>query len=71
MAVARDIIKRDLAGSLAYAKASSIRRAVILGSTEQPPETVLIHDLTTDLRRTVPVGAFVQAVARGDAPWPA
>jgi ATP phosphoribosyltransferase regulatory subunit len=71
MAVARDIIKRDLAGSLAYAKASTIRRAVILGSTEQPPETVLIHDLTTDLRRTVPVEAFVQAVARGDSPWPA
>jgi hypothetical protein len=44
---------------------------VILGSTEQPPETVLIHDLTTDLRRTVPVEAFMQAVARGDSPWPA
>jgi len=69
LAVARDIIKRDLAGSLAYAKASAIRRAVILGSAEQPPETVLVHDLVTGTRRTLPLGAFVQAVAQGDSPW--
>ena len=70
LAVARDIIKRDLAGSLAYAKASAIRRAVILGSAEQPPETVLVHDLVTGTRRTLPLGAFVQAVAQGDSIWP-
>jgi ATP phosphoribosyltransferase regulatory subunit len=68
-AVARDIIKRDLAGSLDYARASAIRRAVILGSAEQPPETVLIHDLTTETRRTLPLEAFVRAVAQGDSPW--
>ncbi len=70
LAVARDIIKRDLAGSLEYARASAIRRAVILGSAEQPPETVLIHDLPTETRRILPLEAFVQAVGEGDSPWP-
>jgi ATP phosphoribosyltransferase regulatory subunit len=69
IAVARDIIKRDLAGSLAYARDSAIRRAVILGSAEQPPETVLIHELTTGARHTLPLDAFTQAVARGESPW--
>ncbi len=69
IAVARDIIKRDLAGSLAYAKASAIRRAVILASAEQPPETVLIYDLTGEARRILPLESFVQAVAQGDSPW--
>jgi len=68
-AVARDIIKRDLAGSLDYARASAIRRAVILGSAEQPPETVLIHDLNAGTRRILPLEAFVQTIARGDSPW--
>jgi ATP phosphoribosyltransferase regulatory subunit len=71
LSVARDIIKRDLAGSLAYARALAIRRAVILGSTEQPPGTVLIHDLTTDTRRTMPLESFFQAVAQGNSAWPA
>jgi ATP phosphoribosyltransferase regulatory subunit len=70
IAVARDIIKRDLAGSLAYARASAIRRAVILGSAGQPPETVLIHDLNTQRQHTVPLEAFVLAAAQGDSPWP-
>ncbi|MBI2001298.1 MAG: ATP phosphoribosyltransferase regulatory subunit, partial [candidate division NC10 bacterium] len=69
LAVARDIIKRDLAGSLDYARASAIRRAVILGSAEQPPETVLILDLATETRRSLPFEAFVQAVAQGESPW--
>ena len=70
LAVARDIIKRDLAGSLAYARAAAIRRALILGSTEQPPETVLIHDLSTQGRRILPLEAFMQAAAQGDSLWP-
>ncbi len=69
LAVARDIIKRDLAGSLAYAGASAIRRAVILGSAEQPPETVLVHNLATGTRRALPLEAFVRAVEQGDSPW--
>ena len=68
--MARDIIKRELAGSLEYARASAIRWAVILGSAEQPPESVLIHDLSTETRRTLPLEALVRAVAQGDLPWP-
>ena len=70
IAVARDIIKRELAGSLEYARESAIRRAVILGSADQPPESVLIHDLGTGTRRTLPFEAFVRAVAQGDFTWP-
>jgi ATP phosphoribosyltransferase regulatory subunit len=70
MAVARDIIKRDLAGSLAFARATGIRRAVILGAGDQPPETVLIQDVTTGMQHTLPLETFVQAVAQGDSPWP-
>jgi ATP phosphoribosyltransferase regulatory subunit len=69
-AVARDIIKRELAGSLAYARASATRRAVILGSAEQPPDTVLIHDLATETRSSLPLEAFMQAVVQGESPWP-
>jgi ATP phosphoribosyltransferase regulatory subunit len=70
MSVARDIIKRDLAGSMDYARQSAIKRAVILGSAEQPPDTVLIHELATGVRRTLPLEAFVRAIAQGDSPWP-
>ena len=69
-AVARDIINRELAGSLDYARASAIRRAVILGSIEQPPETVLVHDLTTEIRHALPLEAFERAVSQGDFTWP-
>ena len=69
-AVARDIIKRNLAGSLAYAKAAGIRRALILGSADQPPETVLIRDVQTDTQRPLPLETFVQAVVQGGSPWP-
>jgi histidyl-tRNA synthetase len=67
--VARDIIKRELAGSLAYARAAAIRRAVILGAAGEPPGTVLVHDLTTGVRHTTSLEAFERAVAQGDAPW--
>jgi ATP phosphoribosyltransferase regulatory subunit len=70
IAVARDIIKRDLAGSLDYARQSAIKRAIILGSAEQAPETVLIQNLATGGRHTLPLEAFVQAIAQDDSPWP-
>jgi ATP phosphoribosyltransferase regulatory subunit len=70
LSVARDIIKRPLAGSLAYAKESAIRRAVILGSREQPAETVVICDLATDARHTVPLPTLMEAAARGEPLWP-
>jgi len=67
--VARDIIKRELAGSLAYAKAMAIRSAVILGVADQPAGTVLVHDVRTETRRAIALEAFEGAVAQGDAPW--
>jgi ATP phosphoribosyltransferase regulatory subunit len=70
LSVARDIIKRPLAGSLAYAKASSIRRAVILGSEEQPPETVVVCDPATGQRHALPLPAFLEALLQGQPPWP-
>ena len=69
VAVARDIIKRELAGSLAYAKGSAIRWALILGSAEQPAGTVLMHNNSTGARRSMPLETFVQAVTKGDSPW--
>src|SRR5574341_967755 len=63
LTVARDIIRRPLAGSLAYAKASAIRRVVILGSEEQPPDTVVICDLSADARRALPLSAIMEAAA--------
>ncbi len=70
IAVARDIIKRDLTGSLDYARQSAIKRAVILGSADQPPDTVLLHEVTTGERRTLPLEAFVRAIEQDDSPWP-
>jgi len=70
IAVARDIIKRNLAGSLDYARQSAIKRAVILGSAEQPPNTVLIHELSTGARRILPLEAFVRSIEQNDSPWP-
>ena len=70
LSVARDIIKRPLAGSLAYAKESAIRRAIVLGLEEQPPETVVICDLATDARHTVPLPTLMEAAARGEPLWP-
>jgi ATP phosphoribosyltransferase regulatory subunit len=68
VSVARDIIKRELEGSLAYARASAIRTAVILGLADQPAGTVVVHDLRTESRRAIPLEAFERAVAQGDAP---
>jgi ATP phosphoribosyltransferase regulatory subunit len=67
--VARDIIKREWAGSLAYAKAAAIRSAVILGAADQPAGTVLVQDVQTETCRAMPLEVFERAVAQGDAPW--
>ncbi|HSB79821.1 MAG TPA: ATP phosphoribosyltransferase regulatory subunit [Candidatus Methylomirabilis sp.] len=69
--VARDIIKRPLAGSLTYARASAIRRAVILGSEDQPPDTVVLWDLATNARHTLPLSVFMGSLTEGEPPWPA
>ena len=69
VAVARDIIKRELAGSLAYAKAAAIRYAVILGLEDRPAGTVVVHAVRTDAQRAFSLEAFEREVAAGDTPW--
>ncbi len=66
VAVARDIIRRPLPDSLAYARTSAIRWALVLGSPGQPPGTVLVHDLASDGRRLVPVDDLEAAVSHGE-----
>ena len=67
--VARDIIRRELAGSLAYAKAAAIGHVIILGLADRPAGTVLVHNVRTEVQRTFSLQAFERAVAEGDAPW--
>jgi len=67
--VARDIIKRELTGSLAYARAAAIRSAIVLGLADQPAGTVLVYDVPTETRRPLSLDVFERAVAQGDAPW--
>jgi histidyl-tRNA synthetase len=67
--VARDIIKRELTGSLAYARAAAIRSAIVLGLADQPAGTVLVYDVPTGTRRPLSLDVFERAVAQGDAPW--
>jgi ATP phosphoribosyltransferase regulatory subunit len=71
LAVARDIIKRELAGSIAYARASGVRRAVILGSPEHPAGTALVQDLATEERQAIAIEALMAAIEDGRLPWPA
>ena len=67
--VARDIIRRELAGSLAYAKAAAIGHVIILGLADRPAGTVLVHNVRTEAQRAFSLEAFERAVAEGDAPW--
>lgn len=67
MSVAREIIKREPTGSLAYPKAGGIRSVVILA--DQPAGAILEHDVRTETRRAFPRDAFERAVAQGDALW--
>lgn len=66
LSVARDIIQRDLAASLEYAKGMAMRRAVILGLAGEPPGTVVVQDLATDARRSFAPEAFERAIASGE-----
>ena len=67
--MARDIIRRELEGSLAYGKASGIRRAVILGAASRPPGNAVIVDLASDAERVLPLHVFEQAIERGGTIW--
>jgi ATP phosphoribosyltransferase regulatory subunit len=66
--VARDIIRRDLAGSLAYAQRMRIARGIALGADGLGPDEALLTDLEAGWQRVVPLRELVQVVASLDAP---
>jgi ATP phosphoribosyltransferase regulatory subunit len=65
--VARDIIRRDLAGSLAYAQRMGVARGIILGTNGLGQHEALLKDLEAGWERVVPVGELVQVIASLDA----
>jgi ATP phosphoribosyltransferase regulatory subunit len=65
--VARDIIRRDLAGSLAYAQRMGIARGIILGGNGLGHQEALLKDLEAGWERVVPVSELVQVIASLDA----
>jgi ATP phosphoribosyltransferase regulatory subunit len=67
--VARDIIRRDLAGSLAYAQRMGIARGIILGAPGLGAQEALLKDLEAGWERVVAVSELVQViVSLGDHP---
>ena len=64
--VARDIIRRDLAGSLAYAQRMGIARGIILGTDGLGPHEALLKDLEAGWERVVSVSELVQVIASLD-----
>ena len=67
---ARDIIKRDLEGSLDYAKASGIGRAIVLGRPGVPQDQLIIRDVASGVEERVPIERFCIEVERGERRWP-
>ena len=67
---ARDIIKRDLDGSLDYAKASGIGLAIVLGWPGVPQDELIIRDLASGVEERVPIERFCGEVERGERRWP-
>ena len=67
---ARDIITRDLEGSLEYARASGMGHAIILGRTEVPQDELIVKDLASGSEERVPIERFCLQVQRGDRRWP-
>ncbi len=69
-AVARDIIRRDLDGSLHYARVSAIPRAIILGLERMPRDALALRDLTAGTETTFSIAEFCQHVKDGTLTWP-
>jgi ATP phosphoribosyltransferase regulatory subunit len=64
--VARDIIRRDLAGSLAYAQRMGIARGIILGTNGLGPQEALLKDLEAGWERVMSVSELVQVIVSLD-----
>lgn len=68
--VARDIIKRDLPGSLAYARDASIGRAIVLGTAGCKKDELILKDLLSDREEIHSIEGFSQKVSSGELRWP-
>jgi histidyl-tRNA synthetase len=64
--VARDIIRRDLAGSLAYAQRMGIARGIILGTNGLGAHEALLKDLEAGWERVVSVSELVPVIVSLD-----
>jgi ATP phosphoribosyltransferase regulatory subunit len=64
--VARDIIHRDLAGSLAYAQRMGIARGIILGTNGLGPREALLKDLEAGWERVISMSELVQVIVSLD-----
>ena len=62
--VARDIVSRVLAESLAYARAHRVRHALVVGSERTTTGEVLAIDLVAGTERVLPVSAVLEAPER-------
>ena len=62
--VARDIVSRGLAESLAYARAHRVRHALVVGSERTTTGEVLAIDLVAGTERVLPVSAVLEAPER-------
>ena len=69
-AVARDIIQRELKGSLDYARFNAIPRTIILGLEGIPRDVLTLRDLTAGTETTLPIAEFCQHVKDGTLQWP-
>jgi len=64
--VARDIIRRDLAGSLAYAAQMGIARGIVLGTAGLGPDEAMLKDLGAGWERVVSVSELVPTIVALD-----
>ena len=69
-AVARDIIRRDLKGSLDYARVSAIPRAIIMGLEGMPGDALSLRDLTAGTETAFSIVEFCQQVKDRKLQWP-
>jgi ATP phosphoribosyltransferase regulatory subunit len=64
--VARDIIRRDLAGSLAYAERMGIAHGIILGTNDLGSHEALLKDFQASCERVVSLSELVQVIVSLD-----
>lgn len=60
--VARDIITRDLQGSLAYARQTGIRYGLLMGLASLPPDQAILHDVVTGAEVALAMATVVDHV---------